>query len=183
MPKRSSNSPRRRKLVRCCWTAEPMIAEGPRKGEPSRKTMRNGLCAQPALSVRGSSRRIMALRFRPAYISVINRRASAEAVIGSAVQAKPKPLPAHQQDVIPPKPPIGALLEVPERCSQARVRYAAPNPGAPLPAARRSGEITMRWAAPAGSQVRPSPRKTKHRAHTVLDRVAPYQFSVGFCSM
>lgn len=36
---------------------------------------------------------------------------------------------------------------MPERCSPARVRYAAPKSGAPLPAARRSGETTMRWAA------------------------------------
>ena len=97
--------------MRFCWTVEPRTAEGPRKGEPSTRTMRNGPRTQPALSVRGSSRRIMAMRFQPAYISVINRRASAEAVIGSAVQAKPKPLQAHQQDVIPPKPPIEAIRE------------------------------------------------------------------------
>lgn len=32
-------------------------------------------------------------------------------------------------------------VQVPERCSRARVRYAAPKSGAPLRAARRSG----RW--------------------------------------
>ena len=48
--------------------------------------MRHGLRTQPATSVRGSSRRIMSMRFRPANISVINRRASSEAVIGPAVQ-------------------------------------------------------------------------------------------------
>ena len=63
--------------------------------------MRNGPRTQPAPLVRGSSRRIMSLRFRPAYISVINRRASAEAVVSPAVQAKP--LQTHQQDVIPPE--------------------------------------------------------------------------------
>jgi len=61
-----------------------MTAEGPRKGEPSTKTMRYSPQAQPALSVRGSSRRIMSLRFRPAHISVINRRPSLPAVIGTA---------------------------------------------------------------------------------------------------
>ena len=49
--------------------------------------MRNGPRTQPAYSGRGSSRRIMSMRFRPANISVINRRASSEAVIGPAVQS------------------------------------------------------------------------------------------------
>src|SRR5579863_5329824 len=63
-----------------------MTAEGPRKGEPSTKTMRYGLRTQPAPLVRGSSRRIMSLRFRPAHISVINRRASLPVVIGTPVR-------------------------------------------------------------------------------------------------
>jgi hypothetical protein len=37
--------------------------------------MRQALRAQPAFLVRGSSRRIMSMRFRPANIRVINRRA------------------------------------------------------------------------------------------------------------
>src|SRR5580692_1329240 len=37
-------------------------------------SMRQGLRAQPALLVRGSSRRITIMRFRPANIRVINRR-------------------------------------------------------------------------------------------------------------
>ena len=48
--------------------------------------MRNGLRTQPASLVRGSSRRIMSMRFRPANIRVINRRASSWAVICPAVQ-------------------------------------------------------------------------------------------------
>jgi len=44
--------------------------------------------------VRGSSRRIMTLRFRPAYIRVINRRYSSTAVISSALQ---KQRPAQPQ--------------------------------------------------------------------------------------
>jgi len=71
----------------------------------------------------------MAMRFRPAYISVINRRASAEAVIGPAVQAKR--LQAHQQDHDPATPPV-EIEPVPERCSPSRVRYAAPNYGRAL---------------------------------------------------
>ena len=87
MPKRSSSSARRPKQVGV-WTAEPMTAEGPRKGESSTRIMRNGFPTQPARLVRGSSRRIMTLRFQPAHISVINRRASAEAVVGPAVPNK-----------------------------------------------------------------------------------------------
>ena len=59
------------------------------------KTMRHGLQTQPAHLVRGSSRRIMSMRFRPANISVINRRASHWAVIGPAVQNL---LKAHQRE-------------------------------------------------------------------------------------
>jgi hypothetical protein len=36
--------------------------------------VRHGVLTQPAFSVRGSSRRIMTMRFRPADIRVINRR-------------------------------------------------------------------------------------------------------------
>lgn len=132
-----------------CWTAAPMAAEGPRKGDPSTRIVRYGLTTQPALSVRGSSRRIMFLRFRPAYISMINRRASSSAVIGPAVPGKK--LKAHQRGRVPTRAAHRSLFAVPERCSQARVRYAAPNTGAPLPAPRRSGLITLRWAAPAGT--------------------------------
>src|SRR5215831_18638057 len=83
-----------------------MAVEGPRKGEPSTKIMRYGLRTQPAPLVRGSSRRIMSLRFRPAYISVIDRRASPEAVIGPAV---PNPLLAHQRDHVPATPPVAGV--------------------------------------------------------------------------
>lgn len=50
----------------------------------------------------------MSLRFRPAHISVINRRASHWAVIGPAV---PNPLlKAHQRDHVPATPPVETLL-------------------------------------------------------------------------
>jgi hypothetical protein len=86
------------------WTAAPVTVQGPRKGESSSRSMRNGLRSQPALSVRGSSRRIMSMRFRPANIRVINRRASFWAVIGSAVQNRR--LKAHQQERVPVPPPV-----------------------------------------------------------------------------
>jgi hypothetical protein len=66
-------------------TAEPVTAQGPRKGESSLHSVRHGFRTQPANSVRGSSRRIMTMRFRPANIRVINRRVCLWAVTGPAV--------------------------------------------------------------------------------------------------
>src|SRR5262245_24071279 len=63
-----------------------MTVEGPTKRRILDKTKRNGLRTQPAPLVRGSSRRIMSMRFQPANISLINRRVSHWAVIGPAVQ-------------------------------------------------------------------------------------------------
>jgi len=63
-----------------------MTAQGPRKGESSLRSMRHGFRTQPARLVRGSSRRIMTMRFQPANIRVINRRVCSSAVIGPAVQ-------------------------------------------------------------------------------------------------
>ena len=136
-------------------TTALMTVEGPRKGEPSTKTVRYGLRTQPATSVRGSSRRIMSMRFRPANISVINRRASSQAVIGPAVQNQ---LKAHQQDHDPATPPVEAIPE-PERCSPSRVRFAAPNYGAPLTAARRSGQMFIATGGSGGNMRR---RCTNH---------------------
>ena len=109
--------------------------------------MRHGLRTQPATSVRGSSRRIMAMRFRPANISVINRRASSAAVIGPAVQNL---LKAHQRDHVPAPPPVD-LVPVPERCSPSRVRSAAPHSGAPLTAPRRSGQMAIATGGSGGN--------------------------------
>ena len=44
------------------------------------------------------------------------------------------------------------LRGMPERCSPARVRFAAPKTGAPLPAPRRSGGRQLRRAAPTGTR-------------------------------
>jgi hypothetical protein len=137
-------------------TAEPMTAQGPRKGEPSSRSMRNGFRTQPARLVRGSSRRIMTMRFRPANIRVINRRVCCWAVIGPAVPKtkgernlrflSPLESPFFPErgseltsgNVFPLRRP-SKLWWMPERCSPSRVRSAAPNSGAPLTAPRRSG--------------------------------------------
>ncbi len=86
-----------------CWTAAPMTAWGTREGEPSPSSMRNGLGPQPARLVRGSSRRIMAMRFRPANIRVINRRASS---LDCHRPCCPEMLRAHQQERVPATPPV-----------------------------------------------------------------------------
>jgi hypothetical protein len=110
-------------------TAAPMTVKGPRKGEPSLRSMRNGLRAQPAQLVRGSSRRIMTMRFRPANIRVINRRVCSLAVIGTAVRTEA--LRAHQQERVPPAPPI----EVRGRCQNGARRqgFASPRRARPCP--------------------------------------------------
>jgi hypothetical protein len=148
-----------------------MTAEGPRKGEPSTRIVRNGLRTQPANSVRGSSRRIMAMRFRPANISVINRRASSWAVIGPAVQ-KESSRPTSR-NMFPLRRP-SKVYRVPERCSQSRVRYAAPNTGAPLTAARRSGQVVIATGGSGGNMKRSSghdkPKKPKPPPSKRVDR-------------
>jgi len=65
-----------------------MAADGHTKRRILVRSMRYGLRTQPALLVRGSSRRIMTLRFRPAYIRVINRRYLSTAATCSAFQNK-----------------------------------------------------------------------------------------------
>jgi hypothetical protein len=134
--------------VKFYWTAAPMTVEGPRKGEPSTKTMRYGLRTQPAPLVRGSSRRIMSMRFRPANISVINRRDSSEPVIGPAVQ---NPCSKLTSGIMFPLRRPSKPFYVPERCSRSRVHFAAPNYGAPLTAARRSGQLVIATGGSGGN--------------------------------
>jgi len=132
--------------VNSCWTAAPITAEGPRKGEPSSKIVRYSPTAQPAYSVRGSSRRIMFLRLRPAYISVINRRASSSAVIGAAVQ--PRKLQAHQRESVPP----GRSSQLTAHATTVLAgKGALRSLTGPLPAPRRCCHRPTRWAAPAGT--------------------------------
>ena len=95
-----------------------MAADGHTKRRILVRSMRYGLPAQPALLVRGSSRRIMTLRFRPAYIRVINRRYLSAAATCSAFQKKtgwPFPLSGKFQ---PGKQPIQKPVK-PEALSRA----------------------------------------------------------------
>jgi hypothetical protein len=112
-----------------CWTVEPMTAQETTKRRTLLRSMRNGLRPQPARLVRGSSRRIMTMRFRPANIRVINRRVCCWAVIGSAVPKSqgernltvsfPFGIPilpstrlrAHQRERVPAKPPVEAGVD------------------------------------------------------------------------
>jgi hypothetical protein len=102
-------------------------SRGPTKRRILHENWRNGLRAQPAYSVRGSSRRIMSLRFQPANISVINRRASPEAVLGPAVQ---NPFKAHQRESVPAPPPVEqrgsarTVLAVKGSLRRAKMRHA-----------------------------------------------------------
>jgi hypothetical protein len=116
------------------WTAEPMTAQETTKRRTLLCSMRNGLRPQPAHLVRGSSRRIMTMRFRPANIRVINRRVCSWAVLGPAVQNQRSKLTSG--NVFPLRRP-STRVGVPERCSPSRVRFAAPNNGAPLTAPGR----------------------------------------------
>jgi hypothetical protein len=153
-----------------------MAAQSPRKGEPSSASMRYGFRTQPARLVRGSSRRIMTMRFRPANIRVINRRVCCWAVIGPAVpKAKgernlrflsPLESPFFPQcgseltsgNVFPPCRP-SQLRWMPERCSTSRVRYAAPNTGAPLTSPRRSGRTVLATGGSGGNTRRLVPKE------------------------
>ncbi len=65
--------------------------------------MRKGFRTQPARLVRGSSRRIMTMRFRPANIRLINRRVCSSAVAGSAVPTRGSKLTSR--NVFPPTRP------------------------------------------------------------------------------
>ena len=159
------------------WTAEPTTAQSPRKGESSSTSVRHGLRPQPAYSVRGSSRRIMTMRFRPANIRVINRRVCSWAVIGPAVSKaqgernlrflSPWESPFFPQrgseltsgNVFPPSRP-SRLEWMPERCSTSRVRFAAPNCGAPLTSPRRSGLTVIATGGSGGNTRRPAPKTT-----------------------
>ena len=143
----------------CKWTAEPMAVQGPRKGESSYDSMRYGFRTQPARLVRGSSRRIMTMRFRPANIRVINRRVCSSAAIGPAVQNQRSKLTSRI--VIPPSRPSKAW-SMPERCSPSRVRFAAPNCGAPLTAPLRSGQTLIATGGSGGiTQLHAEPKKQK----------------------
>jgi hypothetical protein len=87
------------------------------------------------------------MRFRPANISVINRRASSAAVIGPAVQ---NPCSKLTSGIIFPLRRPSKPFYVPERCTPSRVHFAAPNYGAPL-TARRSGQLVIATGGSGGN--------------------------------
>ncbi len=162
------------------WTAEPMAAQGPRKGEPSSRSMRYRLRPQPAHLVRGSSRRIMTMRFRPANIRVINRRVCSWTVIGPAVPKtkgernlrflSPLESPFFPQagseltsgNVFPLRRP-STIWWKPERCSPSRIRFAAPKAGASLTAPRRSGQTDIATGGSGGNTSRIAAPRQKRR--------------------
>jgi hypothetical protein len=87
------------------------------------------------------------MRFRPANISVINRRARFSAVLRTVVGKSSRLTSGNGSRLCRPS----TLCQMLEWRSPARVRFAASNYAAPLPAARRSGQKPIRWAAPAGT--------------------------------
>ena len=136
-------------------TAAPMTVDSQRKGESSLLSMRNGLRIEPARLVRGSSRRIMSMRFRPANIRVINRRVQDPAAIGTAVPSGTPFLQAHQQERVPAPPPIRIWVNARTvLAGKGSLRRA--EDGAPLPAARRSGGKTLAMGGSGGNTYRSS---------------------------
>jgi transposase len=97
---KTGNAHLRRVIVEAAWSyqrrpwipvktkAKQMAADGHTKRRILLRSMRYSLRAQSAPLVRGSSRRIMTLRFRPAYIRVINRRYLSTAATCFAFQKK-----------------------------------------------------------------------------------------------
>jgi len=157
--------------------------------ENPRLTYAAGFRARPALLVRGSSRRITIMRFRPANIRVINRRVCSWAVVGPAVPNETRSK-LTSGNVFPLRRP-STFRWMPEWCSQSRVRYAAPKTGAPLTAPRRSGQTIVAMGGAGGNTSRVAVPRQKAgfpaaeesrldskkicQALTGLDRVAPYQ--------
>lgn len=130
-------------------TTEPVAAQGTREGEPSQRFMRNGLRPQPAFLVRGSSRRIMTMRFRPANIRVINRRVSSS--LRPALLSEKSVLTAHQQERVPATPPVEGFRQCQNGArgqgfASPRQKQARPCPLRAVPA-----QPTVRRAAPAGT--------------------------------
>ena len=133
-----------------------MTAQGPRKGESSSRSMRYGFRTQPAHLVRGSSRRIMTMRFRPANIRVINRRVCCWAVTGYAV---PKSQGERNLRFLSPlESPF-----FPQRSSKLTSRNVFP--------LRRPSPI--RWVARTVLTVKGSLRRAKPRR--ALDCCAPFR--------
>ena len=133
-----------------------------------------------------------------ANIRVINRRVCSWAVAGPAVQHE-----THSRltsgNVFPLRRP-STSAGAPERCSQSRVRFVAPNNGAPWTAARRSGRMDIATGGSGGNTARGLRQKAKSRlascggeparfktrqARWGLDKVVPYRGFVdnSFCNL
>jgi hypothetical protein len=116
------------------------------------------------------------MRFRPANISVINRRACSETAIGPAVQNL---LKAHQREPVPATPPVDNLLSartvlaVKGSLRRARKRraldYCAPFRPDSIATGGSGGNITRAAAKPENQT--PVFKKGS--------QVAPYQFCGG----
>lgn len=161
------------------WTAEPMTAQGPRKGEPSLLSMRNGFRPQPARLVRGSSRRIMSMRFRPANIRVINRRDSYSAVIGSAVQtptAQGSPTGTCSRYAARRRYPNARTVLTGQGSASPRQKAARPCLLRAVPAKN----ITRR-AAPAGTLHGCRPWANKERLASLLTEESQPEFRSSNC--
>ena len=133
-----------------------MTARGTRKGEPSLCSMRNGLRPQPARLVRGSSRRIMAMRFQPANIRVINRRASCSLL--SALLSHSAKGERNQRFLSPLESPF-----FPQRSSKLTSRNVFP-----LRRPSPTGGVARTVLAVKGSLRRAKPRRA-------LDCCAPFR--------
>jgi len=150
-----------------------MTAQGPRKGESSSCSMRNGFRTQPARLVRGSSRRIMSMRFRPANIRVINRRVCSSAVIGPAVPNKTSSRPTRQERVptgapVECVPSARTVLTVKGSLRRAKQRRA-------LDCCAPFRPTSFATGGSGGNTKRSAKNKTRQPTRRGLDRVAPYQ--------
>jgi len=92
----------------------------------------------------------MFLRFRPAHISMINRRASSPAALGSAVRAGGSRLTNGI-----PSPPNRPSQPTATATTVLAGKGALRSLPGPLPAPRRCGPTLTRWAAPAGTSRAP----------------------------
>jgi len=92
----------------------------------------------------------MFLRFRPAHISMINRRASSSAVLGSAVHARGSRLTSG--NLFSPGRPSQLTTTATTLLAGKGALRSLPGP---LPAPRRCGPTLTRWAAPAGTSRAP----------------------------
>ena len=124
--------------MRSCWTAAPITAEGPRKGEPSTRIVRYGLRTQ--------TREISPRQLPTNHVPAVPTRAyqcdqSSRQLLGRYRLCCPAGSSRlTSRNLFPPSRPA-KTSEVPQRCSPARVRFA---PVGPLPAPRRSGPSNSR---------------------------------------